>query len=50
MVRDCGPLCDVTAVVSIFLDLSHSRSFVPDPPVIETAALALHGATAGTYR
>lgn len=30
--------CYVTAVVSIFLDLSHSRSVVHDPPVIETAA------------
>ena len=50
-------LCYVTAVVSIFLDLSHGRSFVRDPPVIEAAALvdrlAPRGATAdsaGTYR
>lgn len=31
-------LCYVTAVACIFLDASHSRSFVHDPHVIETAA------------
>lgn len=57
MVVDRRLLCYVTAVVPIFLDLSHSRSFVRDPPVIEAAALvdrlASHRATAdsaGTYR
>lgn len=57
MVLDRRLLCYVTAVVPIFLDLSHSRSFVHDPHVIETAALvdspASRRATAdsaGTYR
>lgn len=39
MALDRRLLCYVRAVVSIFLCLSHSRSFVHDPPAIETAAL-----------
>lgn len=57
MVLDRRLLYYETAVVSTFLDLSHSGSFVHDRPVIKTAALVdslvSHRATAdsaGTFR
>ena len=50
MVLDHRLLYYVIAVMSVFLDLSHSRAFVHDPPVIKTEAqvdgLVSHRATA----